>query len=132
MSARLTVSEVDTRAETITLTGTRDNLRRVEAWLHGDVDVVPAGTVEKLQEKRRTITVDVDVLGIPELRGAIETRIAIETAALRRERDALARCLAAVPALFQKSAGEIYGHAYAAGHEDERDAQRLEGDWSQP
>lgn len=45
MSARLTVSEVDTRSETITLTGTRDNLRRVEAWLHGDVDVAPAGTV---------------------------------------------------------------------------------------
>lgn len=49
MSARLTVSEVDTRTETIILTGTRDNLRRVEAWLHSDVDVVPAGTVEKLQ-----------------------------------------------------------------------------------
>ena len=55
MSARLTVSEVDTRAETITLTGTRDNLRRVENWLHGDVDVVPAGTVEKLQAENSTV-----------------------------------------------------------------------------
>lgn len=86
---------------------------------------------ELLTRPKSRASIDVHIRGLPGLEAYVDKQIAEVVQPLIREREALARSLAAIPALFQKSAGEIYGHAYAAGHEDERAAQRLEGDWSQ-
>lgn len=102
MSARLTVSEVDTRAETIILTGTRDNLRRVEAWLHGDVDVVPAGTLELLRA---------------------------EIAALRRERDGLLAWLKQAPAIHRQLALSAYRQGHHDGQHYEQTAHYESEGW---
>ena len=74
---------------------------------HDLVELLARPTVEEHQASKAATVVAI--------------RLGELTRPLRRERDALARCLAAVPGVFQKLAGEIYGHAYAAGHEEERD-----------
>jgi len=81
-------------------------------------------------------TVDlVDVRGMSELEEVIRARIAIEktkTAALRRERDGLARCLAAVPAAHRALALAAYRQGHVDGQEYERTAHYESEGWGQP